>query len=136
MQCGCCGTWQHYHCYGFVLQKPRLDQHFCYKCLLEEWDIPRLDELAELAAFRRAVWILYDRKPSSEKKFQEQYGEYVWKDKLASTVKRLKREGFLRPKGKSWPPVVTSKQKELWHYCYLDPMTLIGIFVSQLRPVA
>ena len=55
---------------------------------------------------------------------------------LASTVKRLKEEGFLRQRGKVWPPSFTSRQKDEWHHCYSDPLTLIGFMVSWLLHVA
>lgn len=71
MQCRCCSTWQHDHCYGFDLANPK-HQHYCYQCLLESSDEPRLEQLKVLARFRRALWMAYEKGyPSSQKKFAE-----------------------------------------------------------------
>ena len=69
MQCGCCDTWQHGHCYGFVARKP-CDEHFCYRCVLENSDVDRLQGLKGLAKFRRAIWLAYQGEyPGSLAKF-------------------------------------------------------------------
>lgn len=60
MQCACCGTWQHFHCYGFIIDLPR-EQHYCYQCLLEDSPRDRLSDMEQLAYFRRALWIIYDQ---------------------------------------------------------------------------
>ena len=65
MQCGCCHMLQHAHCYGFLSTAPR-DEHFCYQCLLEDSDKPRLEDLRRLAQFRRVLFVLHKENPHSQ----------------------------------------------------------------------
>lgn len=73
MQCDCCDMWQHYHCYGFFLGAPGKD-HYCYQCLLEDSEKQRLDDLRRLAQFRRALFILYEKEPHSQRALMELLG--------------------------------------------------------------
>ncbi|EMC97773.1 hypothetical protein BAUCODRAFT_403647 [Baudoinia panamericana UAMH 10762] len=57
VQCAFCDTWQHLPCYGFTgSADQRLPQdHVCYRCLLGEQEMPRLNKLEDLAAKRRVM---------------------------------------------------------------------------------
>ena len=58
VQCFCCSTWQHLHCYGYTCSDdPRLpDEHFCYWCLLGDTGTSNYTALQEIAVERRAMY--------------------------------------------------------------------------------
>lgn len=61
VECECCYTWQHLHCYGYRETKILDHQtHVCYRCLLEGTEDALLLKLTEMAQIRRALWALYD----------------------------------------------------------------------------
>lgn len=108
IQCYCCDTWQHNHCYGFVFREP-WKYHVCYQCLFGTRHKDRLNEMRELAEFRRALWLLYEKEPKNRHSFAENLGESRHDSRLrhiltvtgldqkatSKLVDRLKREGFL-----------------------------------------
>ena len=147
MQCDCCGTWQHYHCYGFLHEHPGKN-HFCYQCLFEDVDKPRLEDLKRLAQFRRALFVLYEEKPRSQSALMKILGESIRQSVLGAShqstefdaramrelVRRLKNEGFLRRNaGTALQLVETAEQKSILRRGYFDPMTYIGHEVSPLQ---
>ena len=70
LQCICCQKSQHYHCYGFAAET-HVHEHYCYQCLLEDTHSALLGDMKSLAIFRRALWILYERTPSSPAEFAQ-----------------------------------------------------------------
>lgn len=57
IQCDCCDTWQHRHCYA--VEKVSLGEtHVCYKCLLEDSEEELLRNMQQIARLRRALWII------------------------------------------------------------------------------
>ena len=70
LQCICCRKLQHYHCYGYA-QETHVPEHYCYQCLLEDTHATLLGDLKSLAIFRRALWILYEKNPSSPADFAQ-----------------------------------------------------------------
>ena len=70
LQCVCCRKLQHHYCYGFVLEMHVLD-HYCYQCLLEDTHVALFGDMKSLAIFRRALWILYEKNPSSPADFAQ-----------------------------------------------------------------
>ena len=149
LQCDCCNTWQHYHCYGFAVELPRQGEaHFCYQCLLEGTDEVSLAKLRWLAQFRRALWILYHedsgslsqpafgkllrRSPfgSSDCKRAKQSTDYDGKT-TAQIVQQMKDEGYLvRSTRSRLVPVNSVEQLEIMRNDYCNPMTMIKSHVS------
>ena len=70
LQCICCRKLQHYHCYGYA-QETHVPEHYCYQCLLEDTHATLLEDMKSLAIFRRALWILYEKNPSSPADFAQ-----------------------------------------------------------------
>lgn len=70
LQCICCQKLQHYHCYGFALETD-VHEHHCYQCLLEDTHDAVLGDMKSIAIFRRALWILYEKDPSSPAEFAQ-----------------------------------------------------------------
>ena len=73
LQCICCRKLQHYHCYGYA-RETHVPEHYCYQCLLEDTHAPLLGDMKSLAIFRRALWILYEKNPSSPADFAQKLG--------------------------------------------------------------
>ena len=139
VQCDICDYWQHYHCYGFQSRKPK-EIHVCYTCLVVSSDKPRLQDLEDLARYRRALWFLYGQDSGQSQdypKSQTSYGKMIG-DSLESTraiMYRLREEGFL-PRAKSkFKAVDTMEQLEQMAEKYFDPMTLIKGYYDP-RPLA
>lgn len=149
LQCDCCCTWQHYHCYGFTVEVPRPgDEHFCYNCLLAETDEFSLAKLRRLARFRRALWILYNEGTGSlsQSAFakllrRSSLGSLDWKQAELSTdydgkataqiVQQMKDEGYLvRSTRSKLVPVDSAEQLEIMRNDYCNPMTMIKSHVS------
>ena len=70
LQCICCRKLQHYHCYGYA-RETHVPEHYCYQCLLEDTNATLLGDMKSLAIFRRALWILYEKNPSSPADFAQ-----------------------------------------------------------------
>ena len=70
LQCTCCRKLQHYHCYGYA-PETHVPEHYCYQCLLEDTHATLLGDMKSLAIFRRALWILYEKNPSSPADFAQ-----------------------------------------------------------------
>ena len=144
MQCKCCDTWQHYHCYGFLTNAPS-EEHFCYQCLLEESNEASLNDLRRLAQFRRALFILYEKEPHSQNAFMKllgrSAGDVIFSlsnsiidfdaRAMRELVRRLKNEGFLTTStGGNLTLVKTAEQEDIKHRGYSNPMTYIDNHVS------
>ena len=71
LQCICCLKLQHYYCYGFALET-QVNEHYCYQCLLEDTHETLLGDMKSLAIFRRALWVLYEKHPSSPAEFAQE----------------------------------------------------------------
>ncbi|KAF2089473.1 DNA-binding protein [Saccharata proteae CBS 121410] len=73
INCSFCETWQHLHCYGYRgVDDPRIPStHACYRCLLEDKEVPLLHELKNLALLRRGIHVIQDNGFSDEQKFAE-----------------------------------------------------------------
>ncbi|KAL2040969.1 hypothetical protein N7G274_006427 [Stereocaulon virgatum] len=132
MQCACCGTWQHYHCYGFIIDQPR-EQHYCYQCLLEDSPRDRLSHMEELAYFRRALWIIYDREDMELARYTpKSFAQKLGCDDIkqgAKLIARLKNEGFLS-RAKFPSAVRTPQRFQDRVRVYGDPFTSIGILYN------
>ncbi|KAL0633906.1 hypothetical protein Q9L58_007209 [Maublancomyces gigas] len=76
--CDNCDEWQHTDCYGFAsAQDPRIpDYHVCYSCLLEKNEGKLLEEMRNMALFRRALKIIWrlGNFPTSNKAFANKLG--------------------------------------------------------------
>ena len=70
LQCICCQKLQHYHCYGFAIEM-YVHEHHCYQCLLEDTHGALLGDMKSLAIFRRALWVLYEKTPSTPAEFAQ-----------------------------------------------------------------
>jgi meiosis-specific protein HOP1 len=76
--CDNCDEWQHTDCYGFISAKDSRipDHHVCYSCLLGANEGKLLEEMRNMALFRRAlktIWSM-DVFPSSNKVFANKLG--------------------------------------------------------------
>ncbi|SLM33351.1 Zinc finger, RING/FYVE/PHD-type [Lasallia pustulata] len=92
VECECCYTWQHLHCYGYRGTRPlEHDTHVCYRCLLEGTEDALLLKITELARVRRALWVIYDEDFSRSNKTVSQTLLHV----KSQVIKRLKDEGFV-----------------------------------------
>ena len=60
VQCDCCDTWQHRHCYALDGQD-LASIHVCYVCLLEDSEKPLLREMRSLSRMRRICWTIRNR---------------------------------------------------------------------------
>ncbi|MCJ1333678.1 DNA binding protein [Thelotrema lepadinum] len=60
VQCDCCDTWQHRHCYA-IDEQDLGTIHVCYTCLLEDAEMPLLQEMRSLARKRRICWTIRNR---------------------------------------------------------------------------
>ena len=75
IQCDCCDTWQHKHCYA--LESRSLDDaHACYSCLLEDGEKKLLAKMSEGVRRRRLCWLI-ERKavPATEGEFATAAGK-------------------------------------------------------------
>lgn len=76
--CDNCDEWQHTDCYGFdSTQDTRIpDYHVCYSCLLGKNEGKLLEEMRNMALFRRALKIIWRQGgfPSSNKAFANKLG--------------------------------------------------------------
>lgn len=76
--CDNCDEWQHTDCYGFAsAQDTRIpDYHVCYSCLLGKNEGKLLEEMRNMALFRRALKIIWrlGNFPPSNKAFANKLG--------------------------------------------------------------
>lgn len=76
--CDNCDEWQHTDCYGFISAKDSRipDHHVCYSCLLGANEGKLLEEMRNMALFRRALKTIWsvDVFPSSNKVFANKLG--------------------------------------------------------------
>lgn len=76
--CDNCDEWQHTDCYGFTSAKDiRIpDYHVCYSCLLGKNEGKLLEEMRNMALFRKALRIIWNQGsfPSSNKVFANKLG--------------------------------------------------------------
>lgn len=76
--CDNCDEWQHTDCYGFAsAQDARIpDYHVCYSCLLGKNEGKLLEEMRNMALFRRALKIIWrlGNFPTSNKAFANKLG--------------------------------------------------------------
>ncbi|KAL6717506.1 hypothetical protein ACLMJK_005421 [Lecanora helva] len=134
MQCECCDTWQHQHCYGYLHQSPG-KEHFCYQCLLEDRDESRLDDLKRLAQVRRTLFILYEKEPPSQTAFMRLLG--LGSKTTKELMGRLEREGFLhKTPGTTLSLVKTAEQRSLQLRAYFNPLTYIAHNFEPVEPSA
>lgn len=79
--CDNCDEWQHTDCYGFTSAKDiRIpDYHVCYSCLLGKNEGKLLEEMRNMALFRRALKTIRNQGtfPSSNKIFANKLGVYL-----------------------------------------------------------
>lgn len=125
LQCVCCDKLQHYHCYGFALET-HVHEHHCYTCLLEDTDTSKLEDMKGYAIFRRALWILYEKTPSSPEEFAQEL--HFNKRTTQGLIRRLDEGGYLASGTTRLRPVTTPEQLLLKSQLYYDPQTSIGIY--------
>ena len=129
VRCDVCDYWQHHHCYGFQVKKPK-EIHVCYTCLIVESDQLRFRDLTDLARFRRALWLLYGQDSGQSQHYptsQTAYGKLLGNNlEYTKTItQRLREEGFLTRAKSKFRVVDTVEQLEHMEARYFDPMTLI-----------
>ncbi|CAD6568308.1 MAG: DNA binding protein [Alectoria sarmentosa] len=125
LQCICCHKLQHYHCYGFALET-HAHEHYCYKCLLEDTHGSKLEDMKSYAIFRRALWILYEKTPSSPEEFAQ---ELNFNGKTTrGLIKRLDEGGYLASGTTQLSPVITPQQLMFRSQLYYNPLTCISGF--------
>lgn len=78
--CDNCDEWQHTDCYGFTSAKDTRipDYHVCYSCLLGKNEGKLLEEMRNMALFRRALRTIWRQGsfPSSNKAFANKLGVF------------------------------------------------------------
>ena len=123
------------------------DQHLCYQCLLGDLQKDRLERMKQLARFRRALWVIYDRDEDdsaryTQKSFAEKLGQSNQGERYPLTknvvgydtkiaaflIARLKREHFLT-QAKFPSPVKTNERVQDRIRIYGDPYTSIAMHV-------
>lgn len=79
--CDNCDEWQHTDCYGFASAKDTRipDYHVCYSCLLGKNEAKLLEEMRNMALFRRALKTIWRQGsfPSSNKIFANKLGAFL-----------------------------------------------------------
>lgn len=79
--CDNCDEWQHTDCYGFASAKDTRipDYHVCYSCLLGKNEGKLLEEMRNMALFRRALRTIWRQGsfPSSNKAFANRLGVFL-----------------------------------------------------------
>lgn len=79
--CDNCDEWQHTECYGFASAKDTRipDYHVCYSCLLGKNEAKLLEEMRNMALFRRALKTIWRQGsfPSSNKIFANKLGVFL-----------------------------------------------------------
>ncbi|KAI5841344.1 HORMA domain-containing protein [Morchella snyderi] len=134
--CDNCDEWQHTDCYGFISAKDgRIpDHHVCYSCLLGTTEGKLLEEMRNMALFRRALKTIWsvDVFPSSNKVFANKLGCDL--PTALQITKRLESEGFIAhdvAKSKLWRKrayeiLKTNETKSLMDAEYFDPLKKIS----------
>ncbi|KAL9044019.1 MAG: hypothetical protein Q9214_002815 [Letrouitia sp. 1 TL-2023] len=126
IQCFCCFTWQHLHCYGFLNGVP-WKTHACYQCLFGVSDRPRFHKLAKLVRMRRALWVLDEEKPESQGALAKALDLGSGESSVSVLVRRMKKEGYLKPvRGSDLIPIQTAAQRQKRLRVYYSPLDLIG----------
>lgn len=79
--CDNCDEWQHTDCYGFASAKDTRipDYHVCYSCLLGKNEGKLLEEMRNMALFRRALKTIWRQGsfPSPNKTFANKLGVFL-----------------------------------------------------------
>ncbi|RPB07219.1 HORMA-domain-containing protein [Morchella conica CCBAS932] len=134
--CDNCDEWQHTDCYGFISAKDSRipDHHVCYSCLLGANEGKILEEMRNMALFRRALKTIWsvDVFPSSNKVFANKLGCDL--PTALQITKRLESEGFIAhdvAKSKLWRKrayeiLKTNETKSLMDAEYFDPLKKIS----------
>lgn len=95
IQCDCCDTWQHRHCYALCDQN-LASTHVCYRCLLGDMEAPLLAKLGCFSRMRRICWVIrYQGHPKSESAFAKKLGiaaTVFWGVQTLNTVGHNKKE--------------------------------------------
>lgn len=128
--------------------------HFCYQCLLEDGDEPRLEQLKSLAQFRRALWIAYEQNSiNTQMEFQTRSGKFIIchaflvkqgerltryylegfdSQTAASLVQRMEHEGFLKTRTQNATLQLKEgpSQKHAREQIYCNPLSYIGFLVG------
>lgn len=134
--CDNCDEWQHIDCYGFVSSRDSRipDYHVCYSCLLGANEGKLLEEMRNMALFRRALKTIWsvDVFPSSNKVFANRLGCDL--PTALQITKRLETEGFIAhdvSKSKLWrkrayETLKTNETKSLMAAEYFDPLKKVS----------
>lgn len=157
--CDNCDEWQHTDCYGFASAKDTRipDHHVCYSCLLGKSEGKLLEEMRNMALFRRALRTIWRQGsfPSSNKAFANRLGVFpsatmnsfprsnsrVIGCDLPTALqitRRLENEGFIANdpvkakihKKKVYKIVKTEDIVQLMESEYFDPLKKISHHVS------
>ncbi|KAM0806297.1 hypothetical protein BDR22DRAFT_828377 [Usnea florida] len=127
LQCVCCNKKQHYTCYGHVLDII-LVEHHCYQCLLEDTHKSLLKDMKSIAIFRQALYVLYNKKPSSPADFARVM--HLDGKTTQGLIKRLDEGGYLASGRTRLSAVTTPEQLQCMTQLYHNPLTSISGFVS------
>ena len=97
VQCSCCDTWQHLHCYGYTgNDDARLpNEHICYWCLLGDNEKATYKKLGELAIKRRGMHLAMQKGLKSQTEFAEDLGLEM--SRTGSVYQDLRREKYVVP---------------------------------------
>ncbi|KAJ3294952.1 DNA binding protein [Borealophlyctis nickersoniae] len=128
VECEECKTWGHIVCFGYTsMSDPRVpEHHYCYACLnkLFPGNGPYdLDRAAEVAIFRRGLFVVWDEGFQGASWFAERLGTGL--PVASQLMNRLKKEGFLLQKKsrgrkvKGWVPyqyTVVKNEKQQVEY--------------------
>lgn len=156
--CDNCDEWQHIDCYGFASAKDTRipDYHVCYSCLLGKNEGKLLEEMRNMALFRRALKTIWRQGnfPPSNKMFANKIGVSSSSPTISHLIngrvigcdlptalqitRRLENEGFIAydavkakiRRKKVYEVVKTDDTQQRMEAEYFDPLKKISHHVS------